>query len=319
MKHIAVVTPCYNEVENIDQMAQAVRAVFDGLGMYSYTHLFIDNGSTDGSRKKLRALASKHHNIASVFNARNFGYTRSAFYGLLLPDADATILLSCDFQEPPDLIVDFLGKWEDGAAVVGGIKTSSRENIIKRAMRTAYYKIINRMSEVELVDHFFDFGLYDRGVILELRCVPDVKPYLRGLICEFGYEIVQIPFAQQSRKAGKTKFSLADLIDTAMTGLVNQMRVPLRLVTYLGVVIFMISFVVAFYYFFLKLLYWDSFSFGVAPAILGIFFFGSINLIGIGILAEYIGAIYTQILRRDLVRESTRLNEDALGFPDRTN
>ena len=154
MKHIAVVTPCYNEVENIDQMAQAVRAVFDGLGMYSYTHLFIDNGSTDGSRKKLRALASKHHNIASVFNARNFGYTRSAFYGLLLPDADATILLSCDFQEPPDLIVDFLGKWEDGAAVVGGIKTSSRENIIKRAMRTAYYKIINRMSEVELVDHF---------------------------------------------------------------------------------------------------------------------------------------------------------------------
>ena len=175
------------------------------------------------------------------------------------------------------------------------------------------------MSEVELVDHFFDFGLYDRGVILELRRIPDVKPYLRGLICEFGYEIVQIPFTQQSRKAGKTKFSLGDLIDTAMTGLVNQMRVPLRLVTYLGVVIFMISFAVAIYYFFLKMLYWDSFSFGVAPAILGIFFFGAINLIGIGILAEYIGAIYTQMLRRDLVREFTRLNEDALGFPDRTD
>lgn len=234
MKHIAVVTPCYNEVENIAQMAKAVQAVFRGLGDYSYTHLFIDNGSTDGSRKMLRDLASKHDNIACVFNARNFGYTRSAFYGLLLPDADATILLSCDFQEPPEMIVDFLKKWEDGAEVVGGIKTASRENMIKRALRTAYYKIINRMSEVELVDHFFDFGLYDRGVILELRRIPDVKPYLRGLICEFGYEIVQIPFTQQSRKAGKTKFSLGDLIDTAMTGLVNQMRVPLRLVTYLG-------------------------------------------------------------------------------------
>lgn len=319
MKHIAIVTPCFNEIENIELFAKNVADIFANLTGYSYTHLFIDNRSTDGSQIILRRLSDRHKNIACVFNARNFGYTRSSFYGLLLPEADATILISCDFQEPPELIPELLKSWEQGAQVVGGIKIKSQENHFKRLLRTFYYQTINKLSEVELVDHFFDFGLYDREAILELRKVADIKPYLRGLVCELGFEITKVPFEQQKRKAGKTKFSLPDLIDTAMTGLVNQSQVPLRFLTYIGVIIFMLSTIVAFYYFTLKLLYWDSFSFGIAPMILGVFFFGSVNLIGLGILAEYVGVIYSQQLKRELVRVSSQTNPSALNFPKKQN
>lgn len=314
MKHIAIVTPCFNEAENIELLAGRVEEIFSSLGNYSFTHLFIDNRSTDGTRAILRRMSEVRQNVACIFNARNFGYTRSSFYGLLVPDADATILLSCDFQEPPELITDFLREWELGALVVGGIKTKSQESFVKRFLRTSYYRSINMLSDVDLIEHFFDFGLYDREVILELRNVPDRKPYLRGLICELGFEVVKVPFEQKKRKAGNSKFSFTDLIDTAMNGLINQTQVPLRFLTYVGLLSFFLSTGVAIYYFFQKLLFWDSFSFGVAPLILGVFFFGSVNLIGLGVLAEYIGVIYNQQLKRDLVREAARLNGEALEF-----
>lgn len=310
MKHIAVVTPVFNEKENIAELILSVRNVFSNLKGYEYTHLFIDNSSTDGSRELLKELCDKHENVRAIVNSRNFGYVRSSFYGLITPEADATILLACDFQEPPELIVQFLEKWEEGELVVGGIKVKSDESKIKRFLRTAYYKFVNSLSDVELIDHYFDFGLYDRSVIEELREISDVKPYLRGLIPELGYSVSKVEFRQLKRKRGKTKQNWYELFDTVMLGLTSQSKVPLRLATIVGFSAAFVSFISGVYYLIRKLISWDSFEMGIAPLVIGVFFMSSILLITIGIVGEYIGSIHTQSLKRKHVVEKERFGFD---------
>ncbi len=306
MKNIAIVTPVFNERENIEELFLAVNKIFSKLDNYEYTHLFVDNASTDGSEELLIQLADKFSNVKVIVNARNFGYVRSSFYGLISLDADATILLACDFQEPPELISQFIDEWEKGHLVVGGIKVESEESKIKRFLRTAYYKLVNSLSDVELIDHYFDFGLYDRSVIKELRQISDTKPYLRGLIPELGYEVLKVEFKQLKRKHGKTKQNWYELFDTVMLGLTSQSKVPLRLATIIGFITAALSFFSGMYYLIRKFVSWDSFEMGVAPLVIGMFFMSSILLITIGVVGEYIGSIHTQTLKRKYIIEKNR-------------
>lgn len=306
MKNIAIVTPVFNERENIEGLFLAVNKIFSKIENYEYKHLFIDNASTDGSEELLIQLADKFSNVKVIINARNFGYVRSSFYGLVCLDADATILLACDFQEPPELINQFIGEWEKGHLVVGGIKVESEESKIKRFLRTAYYKLVNSLSDVELIDHYFDFGLYDRSVIKELRQISDTKPYLRGLIPELGYEVLKVEFKQLKRKHGKTKQNWYELFDTVMLGLTSQSKVPLRLATIIGFITAALSFFSGMYYLIRKFVSWDSFEMGVAPLVIGMFFMSSILLITIGVVGEYIGSIHTQTLKRKYIIEKNR-------------
>jgi polyisoprenyl-phosphate glycosyltransferase len=311
MKHIAIVTPVFNERENIEELLLAVESIFSNIENYEYTHLFIDNSSTDGSEELLIQLTDKFDNVKAIINARNFGYVRSSFYGLINLDADATILLACDFQEPPELIHQFIEQWEKGHLVVGGIKVESEESKIKRFLRTIYYKLVNSLSDVELIDHYFDFGLYDRSVIKELRQISDTKPYLRGLIPELGYKVSKIEFKQLKRKRGKTKQNWYELFDTVMLGLTSQSKVPLRLATIVGFIVATLSFLSGMYYLIRKVVSWDSFEMGVAPLVIGMFFMSSVLLITVGIVGEYVGSIHTQSLKRKYILEKNRY-----GFND---
>jgi glycosyltransferase involved in cell wall biosynthesis len=307
-KLIAIVTPCYNEVDNIEKMVDAVRGQFKILKDYDYIHLFIDNNSEDGTYQKIIDIAKTNPQVRAIINARNFGYIRSSFYGLIDLDADATVLISCDFQEPPSLIYEFVKEWERGESVVAGIKISSDENAFKRMLRTAYYKIVNKFSESELIDHFFDFALYDRKVILKLREVKDQNPYLRGLICELGFRVKQIDFRQEKRLYGNTKQNWYNLLDTALIGLTSQSKVPLRFATIFGVILSAFSLIVSVSYLVIKLFMWDEFEMGMAPIVVGIFFIASFQLISIGLIGEYIGSIRDQTIKRNYVEVRERVN-----------
>ncbi len=312
MKHITIVTPCFNELENVEPLHDQIAAVMASLPNYTYDHLYIDNASTDGTDAILRRLAAQDPRVRVIFNTRNFGHIRSPYHGLLQGEGDAVICMASDLQDPPALIPQFIARWEEGYKVVMGVKSSSQETPLFYFLRTAYYRILHSLSDVDLIEHFTGFGLYDRTVIQTLRQIRDPYPYFRGLIAELGYKKAIIPFEQPRRVRGLTKNNFYTLYDMAMLGLTNYSKVPLRMATMLGFGSALVSFLVGLAYLIYKLIAWQNFSLGLAPVIVGLFFFGSVQLIFLGILGEYIGAIYTQVLNRPLVIEQERIN-----FPPR--
>ncbi|MGD0896459.1 MAG: glycosyltransferase family 2 protein [Thermoguttaceae bacterium] len=315
MKLISVVTPCYNEEQNVEETYRQVKAIFASLGKYRYEHIFIDNASTDGTQDILRRLAAADKNVRVIINTRNFGPVRSFYYGLLQGRGDAVIGLSSDLQEPPELIVEFLKRWEAGHKIVVGVKEQSDESPIMFAVRNSYYRLVRRLADIRLIDGFHGFGLYDKSVMDILRRIDDVYPYFRGLIAEIGIRPCQVEYTQLQREHGKSKHSFYDLFDIAMLGIVSHSKVPLRLATMLGFGIACLSLLVALAYFFYKLVFWNSFQLGMAPLVIGIFFFSAVQLFFVGILGEYIGAIHTQVLHRPLVVERERINFDDPGKP----
>jgi len=307
---ISVVTPCYNEEANVDELHARIKAVFDRFPQYRYEHIFIDNASKDGTHSKLRELASRDPNVKVILNVRNFGHIRSPMHGLMQAHGDAVILMVSDLQDPPEMIADFLEKWEAGYKVVLGVKIESEETPLMFAIRSAYYNLIARVSEIELTKNNTGFGLYDQRLIQIIRELDDPYPYFRGLISEIGFESAKIPYKQPARKRGITKNNFYTLYDMGMLGITNHSKVPLRLATMAGFMLATLSLIVAFGYFVAKLLFWSSFSLGQAPILIGIFFFASVQLFFTGILGEYIGAIYTQVLKRPMVVERERINFD---------
>lgn len=275
---------------------------------YEYEHIFIDNASRDSTQKILRSMAARDPRIKCIFNVRNFGHIRSPYYGLLQAQGDAVILMVADFQDPPELLSEFLGKWAEGFKVVIGVKNESNESPLMFAIRKFYYRLINRLADVKLVKNYTGFGLYDQEVIQLLRKIDDPYPYFRGLISELGFESVQILFRQPTRKRGITKNNFYTLYDMAMLGITNHSKVPLRLATISGFALSSLSLFVAFAYLIAKLVFWNSFQLGSAPVVIGLFFFSSIQLFFIGIIGEYLGSIHTQVLKRPLVVEKERLN-----------
>lgn len=308
MALFSIITPCYNEEENVAEVCRRVREVFAGLPAHRYEHIFIDNASRDRTVEILKEIARNDPNVKIIVNARNFGHIRSPFYGLLQAKGDAALSLSADLQDPPDLIPEFIRKWEEGFRVVVGVKQESGESPVMFVIRKCYYHLIGRLSEIDQIKNFTGFGLYDRTILDILRTIDDPYPYFRGLICDIGFEIARIPYAQPARKRGVTKNNFYTLYDMAMLGITNHSKVPLRLAAMIGFSVSILSLLVALGYLIYKLLYWDSFSLGMAPLVIGLFFFSAVQLFFIGIIGEYIGAIHTQVLKRPLVIEKERIN-----------
>jgi len=313
-KLISVVTACFNEEENVELLYNEVRTVFEKQTEYQYEHIFIDNASKDRTVPILKEIAKNDQNVKIIVNARNFGHIRSPFYGLLQARGDAVISIVADFQDPPSMIPDFIKKWEEGYKIVVGVKSQSEENPLMFMIRKSYYNLLYNLSEVDQIKNFTGFGLYDQKIIEILRTIDDPYPFMRGLISEIGYDTFCIEYKQPIRKRGITKNNFYSLYDMAMLGITNYSKVPLRLATLLGFGIAVLSLVIAIIYLIYKIVFWESFSVGIAPLVIGLFFFSAVQLFFIGVIGEYIGSIYTQVLKRPLVIERERIN-----FKERQN
>lgn len=309
MKKISIMIPCYNEEENVREIGAAVIDILEReLPSYDYEILYIDNDSSDKTRVYLREMCKNNSKIRAIFNAKNFGQFNSPYYGMCQTTGDCTICLCCDFQDPVEMIPKLVAEWEKGAKIVCAIKTSSRENKIMRFLRTCYYKMIRKMSDVEQIEHFTGFGLYDKSFIQVLRDLDDPTPFLRGIVAELGFKRVDVPYEQQKRRAGKTHNNWFTLYDAAMLSFTSYTKIGLRMATVMGFILAAISMVVAVVYLVLKLIYWDRFAAGMTPILLAVLILGSVQLFFIGFLGEYILSINKRMMKRPLVIEEERLN-----------
>jgi dolichol-phosphate mannosyltransferase len=309
-KKISIISPCYNEEENVEELYRRVTQVMDTIHQYEFEYLFIDNASTDRTVDLLRQLALRDRRIKVIVNTRNFGHIRSPYWGILQTTGDATVYLASDLQDPPELIPQLIEHWERGWQVVLGVKPVSQTNGLMHQIRKGYYGLLQKISEVEIVRDSTGFGIYDHKVIAELRKIQDPYPFLRGLICELGFPITTVEFAQPRRIRGITKNNLYSLFDIAMLGIISHSKVPLRLSTFIGIGLGLLSFMIAIYYTVMKLLYWDNFPMGLAPLTIGFFLFMSLIFIFIGLLGEYIASIHTYLQNRPIVIEKERINFD---------
>lgn len=309
-KLISIFTPCYNEEENIEAIYLQVKLVMNELPQYAYEHVFIDNCSKDKTVNKLKRIAAADKNVKVVLNARNFGAVRSGYHGLLQCGGDAVIGIAADLQDPPEMIKNFLTKWEEGYKIVLGIKAESKENPLMFSIRKLFYKIMFKISETEQISNFTGYGLYDKKFINTIKKLDDPYPYFRGMVADLGFDRYEIPYVQAKRERGKSSYTFYSLYDIAMQGFVNHSKVPLRLASFIGFFVAAFSLLVATGYFIYKIIYWQKFQLGVAPLVIGIFLLGGVQLFFLGVIGEYIGAIFTQVKKRPLVIEKERINFD---------
>ncbi len=308
-KLITIMTPCYNEELNVREIHRRVMAMAAEFPEYRFVHLFADNASKDGTVAVLREMAAEDSSVKVIVNARNFGPDRSGMHAFLQAEGDAVGSIAADLQDPPELFVEMIREWENGFPIVAAIKNASDESGLMYRVRTAYYRLVARLTNVEVLEHFTGFGLYDRFVVEQIRAnFRDPYPYFRGMIAELGLPIAKVFYKQSRRERGITKNNFYTLYDLAMLGITNLSKVPLRLVIGCGFISAAISFVLGVAYLVYKLVFWNSFSVGVAPLVLGLFFLGSVQLIALGIIGEYVGSIHTFVLNRPLVTEKERIN-----------
>ena len=310
MPLISIVTPCFNEADNVAELHRRIAEQFARIADCDYEHIFIDNASTDQTVARIKQLAASDPRVKLIVNARNFGHIRSPMHAILQAQGDAVISLASDLQDPPELIPDFIRHWEQGCPVVAGVKPKSRETPLMFLIRRLYYRTIGRISDVRQIQNFTGFGLYGREVIEVMRKIDDPYPYFRGLIAELGFAHAEVAYVQPLRKRGITKNNFYTLYDMAMLGITSHSKIPLRLATMAGFALSALSLVVACVYLVIKLTHWNEMSFGTAPVLIGFFFFASVQLFFIGILGEYVAAMHTQILHRPLVVERERVNFD---------
>jgi len=309
MKKISILIPCYNEQENVVPLSnEIVKTLETALPNYDYEIIFIDNCSTDNTRSLLREICKRNQQIKAIFNVKNFGQFNSPYYGICQTTGDCTIAMCADFQDPVELIPVLVDEWEKGYKIVSCIKKTSKENKLIRFLRSCYYKIIKRMSDIEQIEHFTGFGLYDRSFIEVLKNLHDPIPFFRGIVAELGYNRKDIEYEQQKRRAGKTKNNWYTLYDAAMLSFTSYTKIGLRIATIIGFIAAGLTFIVALVYLVYKLLFWNSFSAGIAPLVIGVFFLGSLQLFFIGFIGEYIMSINTRIMNRPLVIEEERIN-----------
>ena len=309
MNKISILIPCYNEEENVVPISQAVvDELQTKLSSYDYELIFIDNDSSDNTRPLLREICKKNPKIKAIFNAKNFGQFNSPYYGMLQTTGDCTISMCCDFQDPVEMIPKMIKEWEKGAMIVSCIKTASRENRIMHFFRTCYYKTIRRMSSIDQIEHFTGFGLYDKSFIEVLRNLKDPTPFIRGIVAELGYKRVSLAYTQAERRAGHTHNNFFTLFDAAMLSFTSYTKVGLHLLTIMGFILSFLSVLAALVYLILKLIYWDLFSAGSAPMLIGLFFLNAVELMFIGFVGEYVMSINTRVMNRPLVIEEERIN-----------
>jgi glycosyltransferase involved in cell wall biosynthesis len=307
-RRITILTPCRNERENVGPLHEQISHAMRSLTGIVWEHLFIDNASDDGTQDELRKLAAEDSSVKVILNQRNFGHIRSPFHGLLEAPGDAVIVMAADFQDPPELLQVLVRSWQEGHQVVLCTKNNSAEPPIFFTVRKAYYRLVRRLADVDLLENVTGFGLYDRKVVEALRALDEPYPYVRGLVSELGFAVALIPYEQPKRTRGFSKNNFYTLYDLAMLGITSHSKVPLRLATMLGFATSALSFLVGLGYLVYKLVFWDRFALGVAPVVIGLFFFASVQLFFIGIIGEYIGAIHTRVSKRPLVVEKERIN-----------
>jgi len=310
-KTISILIPCFNEQENVIPISEALTNLFrEKLPEYQYEIVFIDNDSQDKTRTLLREICRRDKRIKAIFNAKNFGQFNSPYYGMMQTSGDCTILLCCDFQDPIDLIPEMVREWEKGYKLVVMQKKQSKESKLLYFLRSCYYRLIKKMSQVDQIEQFTGFGLYDKSFIQIMRGLKDSTPFLRGIVAELGYKIKYIPYTQEKRRAGKTHNNFASLYDAAMLSFTTYTKGGLRLATFLGFGSSVVCVVLAIVFLVLKLVFWNRFNAGMAPLLIGMFFIGSVMLFFMGIMGEYILSINQRILARPLVIEEERLNFD---------
>jgi glycosyltransferase involved in cell wall biosynthesis len=308
-KLISIVTPCFNEEDNIVELCERIRATMDTLKVkYEYEHIIVDNASTDETVVVSKKLAADNHNIKIIVNTRNFGPVRSPYHGVVTAFGDAVVLIAADLQDPPELIIEYVKKWEEGFDIVLPAKPRSDESFLMKSIRKIYYKLLNSISDVPLENNATGAGLFDKKVVDLLRGISDPYPYFRGLVCDLGFPRCTVEFVQPKRKRGVSKASFYGLFDQALLAMTKHSKLPLRLMTFLGMGLGFIAFLSGILYLILKLIYWDSFSMGIAPLLIGFFFLTSIQLFFLGILGEYIGMILTHVRNMPLVIERERIN-----------
>lgn len=314
MKKISVVVPCYNEEENIEMMYESLKNLFKTqLKNYEYEFIFIDNDSSDQSRNILRRLCKSDKRLKAIFNAKNFGQFNSPYYAMLQSSGEATILMAADFQDPLEMIPKYIEAWEEGYKIAIGIKKTSKENIIMYKLRSLYYKIIKKLSDVEQIEHFTGFGLYDKDFINVMRRLDDPTPFLRGIVAELGFRRKEIPYSQPRRRAGVTSNNFYRLYDAAMLSITSYTKIGLRIATFIGAITGMLSFFVSIFYLILKLIYWNRFAAGMVPILIGMLFLGSIQIFFIGMIGEYILTINQRVMKRPLVVEEERINFEEIA------
>jgi len=309
MKKISIVTPCFNEEENVFELYLAVKNIMQNIDQnYIYEHIFIDNCSTDNTTNILRKIANKDNNVKVIINSRNFGHFKSPIYGIFQSQGDATILLCADFQDPPSMILDFVKKFEEGFEIVIATKTNSRENSLMYKIRNLYYNLLASLSEVKIYKNFTGFGLYSKRVISEIKKLNDPHPFFRGMIAEIGFKSTTIDYIQPARKKGFSKNNFYHLYDLGILGIISNSKIPLRIAVFTGAIFSILSLLIGFGYFIAKLIFWDKINLGIAPLIIMSSLMFSVLLFFIGVIGEYVGEIYTQVLNRPLVHEQERIN-----------
>lgn len=311
MKKISVLIPTYNEEENVVLLANELLKMFEKLlYTYDYEIIFIDNCSVDNTRPLLLNLCKTNKKIKAIFNSKNFGQFNSPYYGLCQTTGDCAIMLCADFQDPIELIPKFVEEWERGYKIVCGIKKTSKENKLVYLLRSIYYKLIKKMSQVEQIEHFTGFGLYDRSFLDVMANLDDPQPFLRGIVAELGYKRKDICYEQQKRRAGKTSNNWYTLYDGAMLSFTSYTKIGMRIATFFGALMSLLSILSAIAYLIMKIIFWDRFPAGNIPIVLGVFTLGAIQIFFIGILGEYILNINSRIMKRPIVIEELRINFD---------
>lgn len=307
-RKLSIATACFNEEDNVEELYRRIKAAIAPLDGYTFEIIFIDNASTDRTVEKLKVLASADFSVKIIVNTRNFGHIRSPWYGVSQSSGEATVYLASDLQDPPELIPKFVREWERGYKLVLAVKPKSEGSVVSHALRRGYYRLLDGISNISLLKDSTGFGLYDKVVLDRAREINDPYPYMRGLVCDLGYEIKTIPFDQPRRLRGISKNNLYTLYDNAMLGIVSHSKVPIRIAAFAGFFIGTMSVLAAMAFLILKLLFWDSFPFGLAPIMIGVFFLFGVQLLFIGVIGEYIGSIHTYVQKRPLVVEKERVN-----------
>ena len=308
MKKVSIMIPCYNEAENIEAITEAVAAQMEKLPQYDYEILCIDNCSTDGTRELLRKICRNNPRVKAILNVKNFGQFNSPYYGLCQTTGDCAISICADFQDPVELIPEFLKYWEEGYQIVCGVKTSSQENPLMYRLRTIYYKLIKKFSSVDQIEHFTGFGLYDKSFLDVMRSLNDPTPFIRGIVAELGGKRKEIPYEQPLRRAGKTHNNWYSLYDAAMLSITSYTKMGMRIAVFAGMILALISLLIGMVYLVMKLIYWDRFHAGQAPTVIIVSLMCSILLAFMGLLGEYISAINMRLMKRPLVVEEERIN-----------
>jgi glycosyltransferase involved in cell wall biosynthesis len=316
-KTISILTPCYNEEPGIEHCYERIREIFaTRLPEYDYEHVFIDNCSVDRTVEILKRIAAADRRVKIIVNSRNFGAARSSFHGLLETRGHAVVPILADLQTPPEILPELVAKWEQGCPMVVAVRTGADEGWFIRQCRKMFYRLMSRFSGVQQIPDFIGFGMYDAKVVQVMRDLREPDPYFRGMVCEIGFEKTFVEYHQPPRRHGKSSYTFVSLLDYAVLGLTSYSKVPLRIMTIVGVALSALSMLVALAYLVIKLVRWETFELGLAPLLIGTFFFASVQLLFVGLIGEYVGAIYAQVKGRPLVIERERINFDATDAHD---